>query len=359
VIRLAALGLVLFAVYAAGIGVEPRLPDDPYLRTAEALVDGDGLVRGPWGAGFPLLIAPAEALGGARAVELFLAAVAALGFVLAALLARRIVPEPYASAGAALAGLSAPAIAHAAAIQPEATAGTLLAAGALAAVGAREQPRIAPVLGGAAALSLLPWLSPWLALPALPVGAALYVWCRRARHPTLGLIAVEVVAASVVLYATLNERLYGGPTPFSALPSGASATGAGSLVEHVERTPRLVQLWLDPGPGLLRWAPVYALVFYAALLLWRSHRERLARVVPARATAEAAAGLALAVVGAVLLVAAFLAPSIDQEPFAARHLAPAFPAAAALIAWGLRHAPRTGAVLGALTLAASVSFFVG
>ena len=120
-----------------------------------------------------------------------------------------------------------------------------------------------------------------------------------------------------------------------------------------------MQLWLDPGPGLLRWAPVYALVFYAAWLLWRSHRERLARVVPARATAEAAAGLALAVVGAVLLVAAFLAPSIDEEPFAARHLAPAFPAAAALIAWGLRHAPRTGAVLGALTLAGSVWFFVG
>ena len=31
----------------------------------------------------------------------------------------------------------------------------------------------------------------------------------------------------------------------------------------------------------------------------------------------------------------------------------AFPVAAALAAWGLRHAPRTGAVLGALTLLCS------
>ena len=68
------------------------------------------------------------------AVELFLAAFAALGFVLAALLARRIVPEPYASAGVALAGLSVPAIVHAGEILPFAAAGTLLAGAALCAV---------------------------------------------------------------------------------------------------------------------------------------------------------------------------------------------------------------------------------
>ena len=53
-----------------------------------------------------------------------------------ALLARRIVPEPYASAGAALAGLSAPAVAHGAAIYPEAVAGTLLAGAAVCALSA-------------------------------------------------------------------------------------------------------------------------------------------------------------------------------------------------------------------------------
>ena len=74
---------------------------------------------------------------------------------------------------------------------------------------------------------------------------------------------------------------------------------------------------------------------------------------PARREAEAAASLALAVVGAQLLVAAFLVPRIDGNWFAARSLAPALPTAGALVAWGLRHAPRPAAVLGALSLGAS------
>jgi len=357
-VRLAVLAAVLVAVYVAGLGLEPRAGDE-YLRTASALVDHGELRRGPWGIGFPLLIAPAEAIGGGQAVELLLVALAALGFVLGALLARRIVPEPYASAGAALAGLSAPAIVYAGEIGPEAVAGTLLAGAALCVAAVRDAPRRAPAIGAAALLAVLPWLDARYLVPAVPVAAALYVFCRRGRRPTLGLIAVELVGASVVLYATLNERLYGGPTPWSALPNGVSATGASSVTGYVERAPRLVTLWLDPSAGLLRWAPVFALVPFAAWLLQRSRREGLARVVPERAAAEAAAGLALAVFAAVLLVAAFLYPSIDAEPFAARHLVPALPAAGALVAWGLRHAPRIGAALGAVTLAVSVWLFIG
>jgi hypothetical protein len=359
VTRLAALAAVLVAVYVAGLGLEPRPPDDPYLRTAAAFVDDGVLERGAWGLGLPLLIVPAEALGGLRAVELLLVAVAALGFVLGALLARRVVPEPYASAGAAFAGLSAPAIVFAGEVGPEAVAGTLLAGATLCTAIARDTPRPAPVFGAAAMLAVLPWLDPLLILPALPVTVALYLWCRRARHPTLGLIAAELVGGSVVLYVSLNERLYGGPTPWSALPSGVSPTGATTVAEHLERIPRLVTLWLDPADGLLRWAPVFALAFFAAWLLRRARGERLARVVPAHAAAEAAAGLALAVAGAVVLVAVFLVPGIDTEPFSARHLVPALPVASALIAWGLRHAPRIGAALGAVSLALSAWLFVG
>ena len=356
--RLVALAAVLAAVYVAGLGLEPRPIDDPYLRTAAALVDQGEVVRGAWGLGVPVLIAPAEAVGGPAAVELLLVALAALGFVLGALLARRVVPEPYASAGAAFAGLSAPAIVFAGEVGPEAVAGTLLAGATLCAVIARDAPRPAPVFGAAAMLAALPWLDPLLVVPAVPVAVALYLWCRRARHPTLGLIAVELVGASVVLYATLNERLYGGPTPWSALPSGVSATGATTVAEHLERAPRLVTLWLDPSDGLLRWAPVFALVFFAAWLLRRARAERLARVLPTHAGAEAAAGLALAVVGCVLLVAAFLVPGIATEPFSARHLVPALPVASALVAWGLRHAPRVGGILGAASLALSAWLFV-
>lgn len=356
--RLAALCIALVAVYAAGLGLEPR-GGEAYLRTAETLLDDGEVVRGSWGVGFPLLIAPAEAIAGARAVELLLIVLTALGFVLGALLARRIVPEPYASAGAGLAGLSAPAIVYAGEIGPEAAAGTLLAGATLCTVVARDAPRPAPVFGAAAMLAALPWLDPRYVVPALPVAAALFVFCRHARRPTLGLIAVELVGASVVLYATLNEQVYGGPTPWSALPPGVSATGAFSVAQHLERAPRLVTLWLDPGAGLLRWAPIFAFVLFAAWLLGRSRSERIARVVPERAGAEAAAGLALAVVAAVLLVATFGAPTIDTEPFAARHLVPALPVAAALLAWGLRHAPRVGALLGAASVALSAGLFIG
>jgi hypothetical protein len=144
----------------------------------------------------------------------------------------------------------------------------------------------------------------------------------------MGLIAVELAAASVVLYVSLNEQLYRGPVPGSP--------GGPSLTEHLERLPRDVTPWLE----LL---PIFALVGYAAWLLRRSRAEGLARLVPERAAAEAAAGLALAVVVGALVIA--VADS--------RLLVAALPAAGALVAWTLRHAPKLGATLGAATLAIS------
>jgi hypothetical protein len=316
-LRLLALWLLLFAVYL--IGDEVPSPDEQeYLRIAATLVDDGEVVRSSLGLGFPLLIAP-------FGDSVLLPAIAALGFVLAALLARRIVPEPYASAGAGLAGLSAPAVAEAGAVLPSATAGTLLAGAALCAVAA---PRPVPVFGAAAMLAVLPWLDPKLVVPAIPVAAVLYLWCRQARHATRGLIAVELAAASVVLYVTLNEQLYGGPIP--------SRTGADPLGEHLDRLPRDVTPWLE----LL---PILVLVAYAAWLLRRSRAEGLARVVPERASAETAASLALAVVAGVLLVA-----TVDS-----RLLVAALPVAGAPIAWALQRSRRVGAMLAVATLAVS------
>jgi hypothetical protein len=331
-VRLVALGGLLFAVYMVGLGIDPRVGEEvTYSLVASTLIEDGELVREPEGLGFPLLIAPAEALG---IVEVFLAAVAVLGFVLGALLARRIVPEPYASGGAALVGLSAPAVAHAGAVAPGMAAGTLLAGAMVCAVAAREDPRALRVLGGAMLLAALPWLDPLLALPALPVTIALYLWCRRARRPTLALIAAEVVTGSLVVYATVNDRLYGQPTP-------GAVTGT-----------------FDGAPGLV-WLPVLALAALAAWRLWRSRREQLARAIPARASAEAAGGLALAVVLAQLLAAFVLVGEPPGDPLPGRELTPLLPAAAALVAWGLRHAPRAGAALGAVTVALTAWVLVG
>ena len=128
-----------------------------------------------------------------------------------------------------------------------------------------------------------------------------------------------MVTGSLVVYATVNDRLYGQPLPEEMIGG------------------------VDGAAGLL-WTPVLALAALAAWRLWRSRREQLARAIPARAVAEAAAGLALAVVVAQLLVAVFLTTEPAGDPFPGRELCPLLPAAAALVAWGLRHAPRIGAI---------------
>jgi hypothetical protein len=387
--RALALWAVLFAAYAATLGVnavgerdyggdEPR-----YLLVAESIAgDGDidltdefatreytgfhpgALLRQgqvvlgrsvePQGIGFALLIAPAYALGGANAVEAFLAALAALAFVLAAAIGRRMAPEPWASGAALVVGLSPPALAHATTVYPEAAAGAALAGAALCALRVRERAALGSALVGAALLAALPWLGPKYLLPAAPIAIALVRWTARRGHRTTALAAAEVMVASIVVYATVNDRLFGGLTPYAASASGGSPTGAGSVAEYLERLPRLAALWIDRDVGLLRWAPVLALSLFAAWLLWRSRRAHVARLVEERADAEAAAELALWVWAGVLLVAAFAAPTIAGEWFAGRQLVAGLPPAAALCAWGMRHAPRTGAVLGALTLAASI-----
>jgi hypothetical protein len=134
-VRLLAVGLVLFAVYCAGLGVrtagaERFAGDEPHhlLLAASVVRDGDvdlrnqyagrdwtefssrpldpsgeltaGRLHEPQGIGVGLAIAPAYAVGGARGAELFVAAVLALGFALAAGVAVRLVPEPWATGGA-------------------------------------------------------------------------------------------------------------------------------------------------------------------------------------------------------------------------------------------------------------------
>jgi hypothetical protein len=383
-VRLLALWLICFAAYAATLGTDAIDGSDyaghePHeLLAAESLVadrdvdltnqyaqrdyeefdpgelkpDADpvqGRLHEIEGIGFPLLTSPAYALAGPKGAELFLAAIGALAFVLAALLARALVPEPWATGAALVAGLSAPALAYGGAVTPELAAGALLAGAALCALSLRHEARPAAALGGAAMLAALPWLGPQFIAPALPVAWVLVRWALRARRRFAGLVAAEVMVASLIFYVSLNDVLYGGFTPYAARLGPGSPTGADSL----ERVPRLATLWVDPQDGLLRWAPFFALAFYAIWLLFRSRREHLARVLPARAEAELAAGLMLAVCAATLLVAAFAAPTTTGPWFPGRHLIPALPFAAALAAWGLRRAPRVGAVLAAATLVIS------
>jgi hypothetical protein len=389
--RAVALWFVLFAAYAATIGL-PAFGtsqfggDEPhYLLTAESIVSDrdidlrdeyatiayrdwypyvlerhgrltNGQANEPHGAGFALLIAPAYAIGGTVAVQLLLAGIAALAFVLAAQMARRIVPAPWGTAGALACGLSPPALASATTVSPELTAGALLAAAAVLALKVRDLPRIRWVASAAIALGMLPWLGLQFAVAGLVVALAMFRWLRRRTRNFAMLVEIEVLLFSGVMFVTINDQLFDGFTPAAAAIPG-DRLGDLDVADYLERAPRLVALWLDRTYGVLRWAPVIALAFYALWLLWRSRRDHIAQALPERAAVEVAATLCALVCAAQVLVATFIAPTMFGFFFPGRYLLAALPLAVGLVAWGLRQAPRVGGLLAALTLVTSVWWY--
>jgi hypothetical protein len=386
--RTLALWLLLLGVYAATVGLDAfgdsdYAGDEPhYLLAAESLLDDrdvdvkdeyderayaafypyelephgdetDGRLNEPHGAGFPLFIFPAYAVGGAEGVELFLAAVAALAIALAYRLALRVVPDPWAVGAALAIGLSPPFVAYGSAVYPELSAGAALAGAALLAIRLDARPGWRSAFGCFALLGALPWLGTKFVLPGLVIGfvAASALW--RARRRTLAVGAVELSLFSVALYVGINEALYGGPTPYSAESAGETATDASFPGGYLERSYRLVALFLDREYGLLRWAPVFVLALAGVWWLWRALRDRLARAVPGVREMELTAGLCAAALGAQLVVGAFLAPTMFGFWFPPRHLLASLPLAVPLAALGFRHAPRLGVALSVLTVAAS------
>ena len=386
--RTLALWLLLFAAYAATLGLNAFGAseyggDEPhYLLAAESIVeDGDvdvqdeyaerayadfypyelrrhgreieGRLNEPHGVGFPLLIAPAYAVGGAKGVELFLAAIAALALALAYRLALRVAPDPWALGAALAVGLSPPFVAYGSTVYPELAAGAALAGAALLALRLHERIVRVEAFVCFALLGALPWLGTKFVPAGVVIGAVATRSLWRAPRRTLAVGAVELSLVSVAFYVAFNEALYGGPTPYAADVPGESATDTSSPGGYAERAYRLVALFLDREYGLLRWAPVFALAFAGLWWLWRSHRERLAQAVPGVRGSLLAAALCAAALGAQVLVAAFVAPTMFGFWFPPRHLLAALPLALPLVAIGLRHLPRLGSALALLTVAGS------
>jgi hypothetical protein len=384
--RGAVLWLVLFAAYVAGVGLHATPGEDFSASEAHVLLltrsivdDGDLDLANQYGAaawrpfygrqllpltgprprgqleqialGFPLLCAPAYALGGRIAVELWLAALAALGYVAAMAVARRLVPEPWATCGVLAVGLSPPAVIGATTIAPDAVAGSVLAGAAALALAARERPLARLTAWAGALLATLPWLGVKFLAPGAVVAAGVFRWPRRRSRGLAGLVGLEIALFSIVLYVSINDRLYGGLTPYAVLPADETATGAQGLGDYVGRVPRLLWVWVGPPQGLLLWAPVCALGFVAVWLLARSRRERLARLLPEQVDVEVAGGFLVTICAAALLVAVFAAPTIDGAHFAGHQLVCVLPLIGALCSWGWRRFPRTGMLLAAVTIA--------
>ncbi|WP_354698309.1 hypothetical protein DSM112329_03981 [Paraconexibacter sp. AEG42_29] len=331
--------------------------DGPVLRPTAGLTEGR-LVE-PQGIGFPLLIAPAYALGGPTLVELQCALLLALAFTLGAALARRLVPEPWATRSALLVGLSPPALAASTTVAPVAAGAVLITGGALLALRIRERPRLRWTFWCAACLALTAWLDVHLALPGAVIAVALWRWLRRRGRAFTGFVALEVVLTSAVVFITVNDRVFGGLTPVSSRLSGGSPTGAEDVAQQLERLPRILGVFVDREAGLIRWAPVVVLALVALVVLVRSRRERLASFIADQIDVEVTSTLLALIAAAGVACAVFARPSLHGPWLAPPDVVVILPCAAALVALGLRRQPRVGAALAAVTVAGAVWFLAG
>jgi hypothetical protein len=392
--RAALLWLAAFAIYASTIGLDafgssdyggdephqlltaisfvedgsPNLIDEyrtrayskyyPYeLRPRGVLTQGN--LNEPHGLGFPLLIAPAWAAGGETGVELFLAAIAALAVALAYLLALRAVPDPWASGAAAAVAVSPPMLAYSTAIHADLAAAAVLAGAALIALRMDEHPSRRLSVACFSLLSILPWLDIRFAPAAIVIAAFALAALRKAGRRWATLVSLEIPAVSIAVFLSVNDNFYGGPTPHSAgLGEEETGTGASFPFGYLERSYRLVALFLDREAGLVRWAPVLALAFVGVWLLLRERQGRLARAIPALRREERAVTLCAIACGVQLLVAAFLAPTMFGFWFPGRHLIAVLPLAVPLVAFGLRRFSRAGAGLAATGAVASIWLYV-
>ena len=139
------------------------------------------------------------------------------------------------------------------------TAGALLAGAALCAARVRERPQVHTALSGAGLLAVLPWLAPQFVLPGVPVAVALVRWTARRGRRVVALGAAEVTLASLVFYLSLNDRLYGGLTPWSGSGGVEGAIGTDLPFGPLERVPRFAAVLVGPDAGIVRWAPILAL----------------------------------------------------------------------------------------------------
>jgi hypothetical protein len=264
----------------------------------------------------PFLLQRLRDDGGRELTAVVLSVPAVLAFAFAAALARRWVPDPWATRGALIAAVSPLGFALTSGARPDACAAALLTGGVLLALRTRDRPTRGQTLGSAACLSLAPWFGIAYAIPAAPALLALVSWASRRGARLWAFLSLEFAGATAVALAGIDK------------PEGRRASdGPLDVLTHV-----------------LRWAPALLLAFAGAYLLLRSRRERVSRAIPARRDAEVAAALVGAMILGMWGVAAF-------GPVGA---GAGVPFAAAYIAWGLRRFPRVGAGLALATVFLSV-----
>lgn len=311
----------------------------------------------PTGLGLGAVLAPAywagrtTGIGGPLAVQLSCAGLLAAAFVLALGLARRIVPDPWATRGVLAVAVSPPIVLGATQIGPSGPTALLLTGAVAAALAVRDHPRTLAALSCAVLCALLPWVWLPLAPAAVLVAAALARWMRRRRRGLMGYLALEVLLLSAFILVTVYDRVYGGPTPWAPQVGWSLPTffdGAGDVVVRVLTSP--VGVLLDRDFGLLRWAPVLALVGVAVWRLWHWRRSRLFRVFADEIHVEVSVLFLLLVFVAAVVPYAILSPWPATNWLGGAGAAAALPVVAAVVGWAWQRVPRAGAALATLTV---------
>jgi hypothetical protein len=233
----------------------------------------DGSLYSLHAPGLPVLIAPALALGGYRAVVLWIAVIGALGTLFVWKAAYALTSDVTAAWVAwAAAALTAPAVLQSTLIYPDSVAGTVLSAGVLAMLTASSLS-----IHSAAALGLGIGLLPWLHTRFAPLAGILAVavafrlmgtpggW--RRWWPTLLGLASPIVV-SVTAWLLFFAHVYGTFDPMAPYD-------ARSPLQPERVVSGLLGLVADQEFGLIPNAPVHLLWIGGALALSRHHKRLL------------------------------------------------------------------------------------
>ena len=191
--------------------------------------------------------------------------------------------------------------------------------------------------------------------PALVVLAGVFRWPRRRQRGLAGLVGVEVALFSAVLFVSINDRLYGGVTPYAVLPDGREPDGRprprrapGALAAAAVAVGRAARGPAPVGAGRAR-SPSSRCGCSCArgASAWRgsSASRPTSRSPPASWSRSARPPRSSP---------SSSRPRSPGRGSPARQLVVVLPLLGALTSWGLRRFPRAGAVLGVITVLATV-----
>jgi hypothetical protein len=221
--------------------------------------------------GLPAIVAPAFAVGGYRAVVLFLIAVAACGSALAwhvAWLATKSTAAAW--FGWAAVTLSATTIFHSFTVYPDGLGGVVALTGVWAILRAREErdngsTSLLPWLLHGAALAVLPWMHSRFALLAGSIGALVLLRLPSTRQPAGKATAFLIVpSVSALAWVGFFIAIYGRADP--SAPYGLSSAREFSLAFIPGG---ITGLFFDQRFGLIANAPVLAFAVVGLAIMLR------------------------------------------------------------------------------------------